>query len=451
MSVPGKETGIKLEKNYPSRISKLRILGSGFKFYLVVATENGLIEVIDLLGERVSWTSLNDEILDLSTKDNWILALSRNKIYLIGFSYDIKIQMFREILIPQNEVGRMVELGDVDGDGELELLLLTFQGNLYLIDKTPKLIEKGVLQFSVEDLDGDKVDEIIILTKFSICIMKGNEKIWRMPLENPEKFTVVDIDGDLKKEIIIFMRDKMYVLKDLRKVEEAVFRSKRIIDLVMNDITREILILFRYGNKVFLATINPPMGDLNLIWMMDDRPEAVIFHDNIISIAIKNKLIIIATVRIGVAEHIPSAMIESEHVEQWFSFVREGIEEGIMILTSKQYAQDLLQSLSEVKERVVVVSPYLFDTQVVREIITCLRTLRERGVDVKVITKPLSEQTDGEKLTEIINQLQEANIDVIYVPRIHFKMVILDDNIAYFGGINTVSYTHLTLPTTERV
>ena len=66
----------------------------------------------------------------------------------------------------------------------------------------------------------------------------------------------------------------------------------------------------------------------------------------------------------------------------------------------------------------------------------------EMGVKVVVVTRPMTDFKDNQTLTETLNLLQQAGINLVYKSRIHQKFAVFDQSIVWYGSINLLSFGH---------
>jgi phosphatidylserine/phosphatidylglycerophosphate/cardiolipin synthase-like enzyme len=95
------------------------------------------------------------------------------------------------------------------------------------------------------------------------------------------------------------------------------------------------------------------------------------------------------------------------------------------------------------KNHIIIFSPFLNLTRVKlflstpKGIVDALK----RGVRVVVVTRPAVKKWvgDPDEHRECIKALMEAGIKVMEIEALHFKAVIIDDEIIYLGSINILS------------
>ena len=100
----------------------------------------------------------------------------------------------------------------------------------------------------------------------------------------------------------------------------------------------------------------------------------------------------------------------------------------------------LCQDLAQCRQSAVIVSPYatLFGVQ---RLEPAIRSALRRGVNVRIVTKPMSDAAFGRPAIDTLTRL---GCSVEERKRLHEKVVILDNRIAYFGSLNVLSHKDTT-------
>lgn len=115
-----------------------------------------------------------------------------------------------------------------------------------------------------------------------------------------------------------------------------------------------------------------------------------------------------------------------------------------MVLDADRFHVNLLDDIKNAKDFVVIISPFLNKLRVQkfatsREVKDALK----RGVSMIVVTRPPKpgEVSDVEDHRKCIEILKESGMKVVTVeePRLHFKAVIIDNEVIYLGSINPLS------------
>jgi hypothetical protein len=101
------------------------------------------------------------------------------------------------------------------------------------------------------------------------------------------------------------------------------------------------------------------------------------------------------------------------------------------------YSQDILWA----KRSILIVSPFI-KQQRVSELLQILQAPLGRKVEVTVVTRPADDFTDKHKLTfkQSVRAMQDAGIAVIFKPKIHQKLAVIDQKTVWYGSINFLSF-----------
>lgn len=70
------------------------------------------------------------------------------------------------------------------------------------------------------------------------------------------------------------------------------------------------------------------------------------------------------------------------------------------------------------------------------------RVMKGRGIDIRVYTRPKNQQT-GEMANQadiVIGQLRSVGVNVVERGKMHQKVAIIDDTIAWEGSLNILSH-----------
>jgi len=115
-----------------------------------------------------------------------------------------------------------------------------------------------------------------------------------------------------------------------------------------------------------------------------------------------------------------------------------------MILDPDQTWVQLRKDFEKSEFIVLMISPFL-SRQMVKKFLDFseVKSALERGVNVKVLTKPSKEIKNSKEHQNCIQMLEENDIHVEPIDRLHFKAAFLDDegslSIAYIGSVNLLS------------
>lgn len=111
------------------------------------------------------------------------------------------------------------------------------------------------------------------------------------------------------------------------------------------------------------------------------------------------------------------------------------------LYTERNFWAQFFQDLKMIKERLIILSPFV---SVRRSGVPMdhFRTMRERGIEIRIYTRPKSQQT-GEMVNQVdivIEQLRGIGVTMIERRIMHQKVAILDNAIAWEGSLNIVSH-----------
>jgi len=106
----------------------------------------------------------------------------------------------------------------------------------------------------------------------------------------------------------------------------------------------------------------------------------------------------------------------------------------------------LQEDIKNSKSHVVIFSPFLSISRV--KLFLSMKTLIDalkRGIKIVVVTRPAVKRwvSDPEEQRECIKLLSKSGIRVIEIDALHFKAIIIDDEIIYLGSINVLSIVPL--------
>jgi len=138
--------------------------------------------------------------------------------------------------------------------------------------------------------------------------------------------------------------------------------------------------------------------------------------------------------------------VESYFARDFEQHLREiikiGTEEAPSILyREREFYPIFFRDLINAKRRVIIVSPFI-SQQRLSDFIEIFKMLRNKGIEVKIYTRPL-EQIDKKislNIEKAIVLLRSMGINVIERSRIHYKVAIIDDHIVWEGSLNILSH-----------
>ncbi len=111
------------------------------------------------------------------------------------------------------------------------------------------------------------------------------------------------------------------------------------------------------------------------------------------------------------------------------------------LYTERNFWAQLFQDLRTVKERLIILSPFVTVHRSGR-LMELLRAIIVRGAEVRIYTRPSNQQT-GEMANQaevVIRQLRSIGVKVIERRNMHQKVAIIDNAIAWEGSLNILSH-----------
>ncbi|NLB66809.1 MAG: AAA family ATPase [Lentisphaerae bacterium] len=114
-----------------------------------------------------------------------------------------------------------------------------------------------------------------------------------------------------------------------------------------------------------------------------------------------------------------------------------------IVVTQEDFYRILSSDTETASSRIIIYSPFI-TTDRVSFLLPQLQAAIERGVNVYVITKALSERSQSELPTikKIEEQLVAIGIAVIHKLRMHEKLVFIDDDVTWSGSLNPLSFSN---------
>jgi superfamily I DNA and/or RNA helicase len=109
--------------------------------------------------------------------------------------------------------------------------------------------------------------------------------------------------------------------------------------------------------------------------------------------------------------------------------------------TEKNFWFMFLQDVIQSQKRIIILSPFL-STRRSSNFMDYFRAMKERGIEIRIYTRPTNQQT-GEMANQadiVIGQLRSIGVSVIERRSMHQKVAIIDDNIAWEGSLNILSH-----------
>jgi len=114
-----------------------------------------------------------------------------------------------------------------------------------------------------------------------------------------------------------------------------------------------------------------------------------------------------------------------------------------IVVTQVDFYRLLSNDLANAQNRVIIYSPFITSDRLAF-ILPQLQAAAERGVEIYVITKALSERSRSElpRARGIEKQLSEIGVAVIHKLRMHEKLVFIDDDLTWSGSLNPLSFSN---------
>jgi hypothetical protein len=115
------------------------------------------------------------------------------------------------------------------------------------------------------------------------------------------------------------------------------------------------------------------------------------------------------------------------------------------LYTERNFWAKFSQDLKICKSRLIIISPFLA-VQRGSFFMNYFRAMKSRGVDIRVHTRPKNQQT-GEMANQantVIEQLRSIGVSIIERRKMHQKVAIIDDAIAWEGSLNLLSHRDTT-------
>ncbi len=105
-------------------------------------------------------------------------------------------------------------------------------------------------------------------------------------------------------------------------------------------------------------------------------------------------------------------------------------------LDETSYFTALRKDFANCKNSVVIISPFVSRNRV-EDLRPNIVSMLRRGIKVTVVTKPIGEMEFG---ADAVRQLEAWGCHVKYRYKTHEKIVLVDNRIAYYGSLNTLSH-----------
>lgn len=127
--------------------------------------------------------------------------------------------------------------------------------------------------------------------------------------------------------------------------------------------------------------------------------------------------------------------------------------DNCIITNGEDYYNYLYKDISELEHTMEIYSPFMTESRISILLPYFDDAMKKKGRKIKIFTKAPSEwkkkEAASRKKCELI--LQKHGIQVVYKGSMHEKMVFIDENITYFGSLNTLSYNGETGEIMQRI
>ncbi len=172
------------------------------------------------------WLDTNDAVIrqiaaDLAVIPDVIVGSEDGWVYALNYETGELHWKF-----PADGWVRAVCVGDINEDGEAEVLVGSNESTVYILSAEGQILQKADMHYPVHaiyaaDVDGDGVTEILVATdgKDLMALTPELQEKWRFPFDNRIlSLHVADINNDGRSEIIAGSEDKhFYILNNQGK------------------------------------------------------------------------------------------------------------------------------------------------------------------------------------------------------------------------------------------
>lgn len=118
----------------------------------------------------------------------------------------------------------------------------------------------------------------------------------------------------------------------------------------------------------------------------------------------------------------------------------------IQHLTESNYYEHLIADLAEAEDSALILAPFVGKRM--HELVTPFLAAAQRGVAITLLVKPETDSDDplkGWAGRVFWPRLREGGVEVTHMSdRMHEKIVVIDDSIAYHGSLNPISHKNTT-------
>lgn len=114
-----------------------------------------------------------------------------------------------------------------------------------------------------------------------------------------------------------------------------------------------------------------------------------------------------------------------------------------VVVTQNDFYRVLASDFEAANKRIIIYSPFA-TTDRISFLLPLLQAAVERGVEVYVVTKALSERRNTELpiYRKIEEQLADVGVAVIHKLRMHEKLVFIDEDVTWSGSLNPLSFSN---------
>jgi hypothetical protein len=133
----------------------------------------------------------------------------------------------------------------------------------------------------------------------------------------------------------------------------------------------------------------------------------------------------------------PAVILERVNYEQEEFLLLTPAPEGKEHLTDETFFEAFKRDVGRATKSILIGSPFLTEARV-NDLLPLLINQYQKGVDVTIVTRPPEESSDRDK--KAVTQLENKGLNLVYLPKMHQKAVIIDESILYHGSLNVLSH-----------
>lgn len=114
-----------------------------------------------------------------------------------------------------------------------------------------------------------------------------------------------------------------------------------------------------------------------------------------------------------------------------------------IVVRQDDFYRYLIGDLAEARQRVLIYSPFITESRL-SALEPQLQGCSERGVQVVVVTKPISERPKAQQqeARRLERALTEWEAVVLHKVNMHEKLLVIDDDVLWFGSLNPLSFSN---------